>query len=120
MKQQDAVQALAALAHDSRLAVFRLLVKCGPSGMAAGDIAKAVGIGSTGLSFHLKELDRAGLVMSWRMGRFVHYAVRVEGMRTLLGYLTEDCCQGLPELCGSLSNAVGEPCCAPPAKANAE
>ena len=111
MEQQDAVKALAALAHEARLSVFRLLVKCGPSGMAAGDIAKAVGIGATALSFHLKELDRAGLVMSWRVGRFVRYAVRVEGMRALLAYLSEDCCQGMPELCGGMSEAIEDLCC---------
>ncbi len=119
MELQDAVKALSALAHDSRLAVFRLLVKCGPSGMAAGDIAKTVGIGATALSFHLKELDRAGLVMSWRAGRFVRYAVRVDGIRALLAYLSEDCCQGRPELCGSMSEAVTALCSEQPSKATA-
>ena len=111
METQDAVKALAALAHDSRLAVFRLLVKCGPSGMAAGDIAKTVGIGPTALSFHLKELDHSGLVVSWRVGRFVRYAVRVEGMRALLAYLSEDCCQGRPELCGGMRENIEDLCC---------
>lgn len=111
MEQQDAVKALSALAHEARLSVFRLLVRCGPSGMAAGDIAKTVGIGATALSFHLKELDRAGLVMSWRAGRFVRYAVQVEGMRALLAYLSEDCCQGRPELCGGMSEAIEDLCC---------
>lgn len=101
MQERDAISALAALAHRHRLQIFRLLVRTGPSGMAAGDIADRVSISPTSMSFHLKELDRAGLVTATRTGRFVRYAVRVEGMRKLLTYLTEDCCQGQPELCGS-------------------
>ena len=94
------VAALAALAHRHRLRIFRLLVKRGPSGMPAGEIAERVGIGPTNTSFHLKELDRAGLLRATRDGRYVRYAVHVDGMRKLLSYLTEDCCQGRPELCG--------------------
>jgi len=101
MKDLDAVTALSALAHQHRLGIFRLLVRQGPSGFPAGEIAERVGISPTGTSFHLKELDHAGLVTATREGRFVRYAVRVEGMRQLLAYLTEDCCQGQPELCGS-------------------
>lgn len=116
METQDAVRALAALAHESRLNLFRLLVRCGPSGMAAGDIAKAIEIGSTALSFHLKELDRAGLLRSWREGRYIRYAVRVEGVRILLTYLTEDCCGGNPELCGGGWKPVEDFCCVPGGK----
>lgn len=94
------VASLAALAQEHRLRIFRLLVKEGPSGMAAGDIAHEVGISPTNMSFHLKELERAGLLRATRQGRFIRYAVDVEGMRKLLTYLTEDCCQGRPELCG--------------------
>jgi DNA-binding transcriptional ArsR family regulator len=101
MQERDAVSALAALAHQHRLRIFRLLVRAGPSGVPAGEIAKHAGISPTATSFHLKELDHAGLVTQTRSGRFVRYAVRVEGMRQLLTYLTEDCCQGQPELCGS-------------------
>lgn len=101
MNQQAAVSALAALAHDNRLSVFRLLVKCGPTGMAAGEIARGLGIGATALSFHMKELARAGLVRSWRDGRYVRYSVEIDGMRDLLNFLTEDCCNGQPELCGT-------------------
>ena len=68
--------------------------------MPAGEIAERVGIGPTNTSFHLKELDRAGLLRATRDGRYVRYAVHVDGMRKLLSYLTEDCCQGRPELCG--------------------
>lgn len=101
MQEYDAVSALAALAHQHRLRIFRLLVRAGPSGVPAGEIAGSVGISPTSTSFHLKELDHAALVTPTRDGRFVRYAVRVEGMRQLLTYLTEDCCQGQPELCGS-------------------
>ena len=101
MNHAAAVVALAALAHEHRLRIFRLLVRRGPSGLPAGGIAARVGISATNTSFHLKELDRAGLVHATRDGRFIRYAVHVDGMRRLLGYLTEDCCQGRPELCGA-------------------
>jgi DNA-binding transcriptional ArsR family regulator len=101
MKHTQAVASLAALAHQHRLAIFRLLVRHGPTGMPAGEIAENVGISATNTSFHLKELERAGLLRATRLGRQIIYAVHVEGMRRLLTYLTEDCCQGRPELCGS-------------------
>jgi ArsR family transcriptional regulator len=101
MKSKEAVTCLAALAHEQRLAIFRLLVKKGPSGLPAGEIAETVGATPTAASFHLKELDRAGLIHATRVGRYVRYAVHFEGMRQLLTFLTEDCCQGQPELCGS-------------------
>ncbi len=101
MEQDEAVTALGALAHDSRLSIYRTLVKCGPSGLPAGDLAKVVRIGATALSFHLKEMVRAGLIRSWREGRFVRYSVEIEGMRQLLSFLTEDCCDGRPELCSN-------------------
>lgn len=101
MDSKDVVTCLAALAHEQRLAIFRLLVKEGPSGLPAGEIAEAVGATPTAASFHLKELDRSGLLQATRVGRFIRYAVHFEGMRQLLAFLTEDCCQGRPELCGS-------------------
>ena len=101
MDENQAVTALAALAHQQRLAIFRLLVVEGPNGLPASEIAEAVGATPTGASFHLKELDRAGLIRGTRDGRFIRYAVHVEGMRQLLTYLTEDCCQGKPQLCGA-------------------
>ncbi len=100
MDPSRVVDALSALAHEHRLHIFRLLVKEGPSGRPAGDIAQAAGISATNTSFHLRELERAGLLQATREGRFIRYAVDVEGMRKLLTYLTEDCCQGRPELCG--------------------
>ena len=101
MDEPRIIASLAALAHAHRLRIFRLLVRQGPSGMTAGDIAGAIGASATNASFHLKELDRAGLLRATRQGRFIRYAINVEGMRALLTYLTEDCCQGRPELCGS-------------------
>ena len=102
MSPSDAITALAALAHPQRLAIFRLLVVEGPNGLPATEIAGAVEATPTGASFHLKELDRAGLIRGTRDGRFIRYAVQVEGMRRLLSYLAEDCCRGNPELCGSI------------------
>lgn len=110
MEQDEAVAALSALAHDSRLSIYRTLVKCGPSGLAAGDIAKVVRLGATALSFHLKEMVRAGLIRSWREGRFVRYSVEIECMRQLLGFLTEDCCAGDPELCSVSGLGASEFC----------
>ena len=110
MKERNAVALLAALAHEHRLRIFRLLVKRGPSGMPAGEIAERVGISATNTSFHLKELDRAGLLRSTRQGRYVRYAIDVDGMRKLLTYLTEDCCQGRPELCGDAFAAASKLC----------
>ena len=101
MKDQAAIDMLAALAQEHRIRIFRLLVKAGPSGMPATEIAETVGISPTSASFHLKELDHAGLLVATRQGRFIRYAVHVDGMRQLLAYLTEDCCQGQPELCGT-------------------
>jgi DNA-binding transcriptional ArsR family regulator len=101
MDEKHAVTSLAALAHPQRLRIFRLLVQQGPSGLPAFEIAEAIQAGPTAASFHLKELDRAGLIHATRDGRFVRYAIHVEGMRQLLTYLTEDCCRGQPELCGS-------------------
>ena len=106
MDQRKAVGALSALAHEHRLKVFRLLVKAGPGGLAAGAIATRIGIAPSALSFHLAHLERAGLLRSWRVQRHIFYAVSVEDMRRLLAFLTEDCCQGQPELCGELVPAT--------------
>ena len=110
MNDKDAVICLAALAHDQRLAIFRLLVKEGPSGLSAGEIAEAVDATPTGASFHLKELDRAGLIHATRVGRYIRYAVHFDKVRQLLTFLTEDCCQGQPELCGSTIKKVRKLC----------
>ena len=100
MEEKAAVQALRALAQEHRLAIFRAAGGEGPNGLPAGEIAERVGIPSSTLSHHLAHLERAGLLRSWRVERRIFYAVDVEGTRRLLAFLTEDCCQGHPEICG--------------------
>ena len=102
METKDALAALAALAQETRLEVFRLLVRAGPVGLPAGNIAERIGVQPATLSFHLKELERAGLLSSRRESRQIYYAPDVEGMRGLLAFLTEDCCGGRPEICAPL------------------
>jgi ArsR family transcriptional regulator len=94
MEMSEAVGALAALAHESRLAVFRLLVEAGPDGLPAGRIGENLGIPASSLSFHLKELSHAGLLTSRQRGRFVIYAANFDAMNGLVGFLTENCCAG--------------------------
>ena len=104
MKLFDAANALSALAQPSRLEVFRLLVRSGEEGICAGDISKHLNIPKPTLSFHLKELAQAGLVDSRRDGRSIIYRLNVTGMKDLMSFLTEDCCQGRPELCQPTNN----------------
>jgi DNA-binding transcriptional ArsR family regulator len=103
MEKPDAVAALAALAQDNRLDVFRLLVQAGPEGLPAGRIATALDLAPNTLSFHFDRLRSAGLVTVRRAGRSMIYAARFETMNALLGYLTENCCQGAPEECASVA-----------------
>lgn len=109
MDDRSAVEALAALAQETRLRVFRLLVAAGPGGLPAGEVAQAAGVPASTLSFHLERLERAGLLRSCRRGRQILYAAELENMRRLLAFLTADCCNGHPELCGGLL-AVVEAC----------
>jgi ArsR family transcriptional regulator, arsenate/arsenite/antimonite-responsive transcriptional repressor len=99
MEKTDAVAALAALAQDSRLDVFRLLVQAGPKGMPAGEIATALKLAPNTLTFHFDRLRGAGLVTVRRDGRSMIYAARFESMNALLAYLTENCCRGAPQAC---------------------
>ncbi|MCP3987146.1 MAG: helix-turn-helix transcriptional regulator [bacterium] len=94
MKSTEAVIALSALAQDARLDIFRSLVGVGPEGLSAGAIAKRLGIPGATLSFHLKELKNAGIVKCRRDGRSLIYSPDFESMNELLGFLTENCCQG--------------------------
>jgi ArsR family transcriptional regulator, arsenate/arsenite/antimonite-responsive transcriptional repressor len=110
MDEGKIIMSLAALAHEHWLRIFRLLVRIGPSGLPAGEIAETIGISATNTSSDLKELDRAGLIRPTRDGRFIRYAVLVEGMRELLTYLTEDCCRGRPDLCGSAVVSAAKVC----------
>lgn len=106
MNSENAVTALGALAQDTRLAVFRLLVRAGPEGISAGDIAHTVGATPSTLSHHLGLLERAGLATSRRSGRMLFYAANYPGTRGLLAFLMENCCQGNPDLCGNLMPAT--------------
>lgn len=92
MKSKTVVAALAALAQESRLAVFRLLVKRGPEGFSPGEISEQLAIPAPTLSFHLKTLSSAGLLDVRRAGRFLHYSANFEQMNGILGFLTEHCC----------------------------
>ena len=96
MEKRVAVMALAALAQDNRLDVFRLLVQAGPDGMPAGAVAEALDLAPNTLTFHFDRLRMAGLVTVRRDGRSMIYAARYEAMNDLLGFLTENCCGGVP------------------------
>jgi DNA-binding transcriptional ArsR family regulator len=109
METTQALSALSALAHETRLTVFRLLVRQGPEGMPAGEIAERLGVPSPTLSFHLKELERAGLIRAARRHRHILYATDYRGTRDLLDFLMRDCCQGHPEICGA-GTCVAEEC----------
>lgn len=99
MKISDVRIALAALAHEKRLEIFRLLVKRGPEGFAAGEIAGKLGLPAPTLSFHIRELDRAGLVSARQDGRYIHYSANFDAMRGLVDFLTEHCCSLADESC---------------------
>ena len=99
MEKTNAVSALAALAQDNRLDVFRLLVQAGPAGMPAGAVADALDLAPNTLTFHFDRLRQAGLVTVRREGRSMIYAARFETMNALLAFLTENCCAGAPEKC---------------------
>lgn len=108
-----AAERLAALGHESRLAIFRLLVQAGPAGLSAGAIGEVVGLAPNALSFHLSHLSRVGLIEGRRESRFIHYAARFAGMDDLIGFLTENCCQGEPCLPGRTTSRPASPKCRP-------
>jgi DNA-binding transcriptional ArsR family regulator len=99
------IAALAALAQESRLAIYRLLVEAGPTGFSVGEIGADLKVSPATLSFHLKELARAGLIAARQDGRYIYYSANYEGMNQLLGYLTENCCA---------RDGTCAPGCAPP------
>ena len=108
MEKTNAVAALAALAQDNRLDVFRLLVQAGPDGLSAGTVAERLKLAPNTLTFHFDRLRHAGLVTVRRAGRSMIYAARYDSMRALLAYLTENCCQGT-EPCDPAACAPVEP-----------
>jgi DNA-binding transcriptional ArsR family regulator len=114
METQAALNGLSALAQEGRLAVFRLLVKAGPDGLAAGEIARKTDTAPNTLSAQLLLLANAGLVRARRDGRSIIYSADYDRMSALLLFLTEDCCGGRTEICAPLMQAVSR--CCPPAR----
>src|SRR5437868_9194450 len=112
MDESQARNCFAALAQETRLAVVRLLVKSGEEGVAAGAIADEVGVSASNISFHLKELERAGLILQRREARSIIYAADFKALRDLIGFLMEDCCGGRPEICAPAPS----PACKPSSK----
>jgi DNA-binding transcriptional ArsR family regulator len=106
MEKSAVIEALGALAQETRLDIFRLLVQKGPEGLAAGEMGTQLRLPSPTMSFHLNQLRFAGLVTSRRESRSIIYTANFEAMTALLGYLTENCCGGRPELC-DLPSATG-------------
>jgi DNA-binding transcriptional ArsR family regulator len=118
MKSTDAVESLGALAQETRLAIFRLLVQAGAEGLPAGAIAEKLAVAPATLSFHLKELTRAGLATPRNASRFIYYSANYERMAALMTYLTENCCRGMPGECiGPMETALAR-CGSTPAKGN--
>jgi ArsR family transcriptional regulator len=113
METKTAVTALAALAQETRLSVFRLLVQAGPEGIPAGRIGEELEVAPATLSFHLKELSHAGLLISHQNGRFIYYAADFERMAGLMIFLTQNCCQGMPQECLTVVETALGRCCVP-------
>ena len=111
MELSIAVKRLSALAQDSRLCVFRLLVQAGQAGVAAGEVARSLDITPNTLSAQLNILANAGLIASRREGRSIIYAARYDAMTELLAYLMADCCQGRPEVCAPLTEIAARAAC---------
>ncbi len=111
MEIKPAVAALSALAHEGRLAVFRMLVQAGSSGIPAGEIARRLGVPPNTLSANLNLLSHAGLIDSRRAGRSIIYTASYGRMAALLGFLMEDCCQGAVEICAPLAELVNRAAC---------
>lgn len=114
MESKLAVFALSALAHEGRLAVFRMLVQAGSDGVAAGEIARRLGVPANTLSANLNVLSHAGLIDSRREGRSIIYTAAYEQMAALLGFLMEDCCQGSAAICAPLAEIVNRAACCTP------
>lgn len=102
MKQSAAVNSFAALGHDTRLGIFRALVESGPDGLPASEIAEKLEIRPSNLTFHIAHLERASLVRSRRVGRWIIYSADFGAMGDLVDFLTQKCCGGHPEVCRSL------------------
>lgn len=110
MDEGQAQSAFAALAQETRLKIVRLLVRAGPDGMAAGDIAESVEVSASNVSFHLKELEHAGLIEARRDARSIIYSAAYGGLTELIRFLMKDCCAGRPEICAPV---LADRCCSP-------
>lgn len=111
MDQRQALSAFGALSQETRLQILRMLVVAGPDGMAAGTIAERAEVSASNVSFHVKELERAGLVSARRDSRSIIYSAEYDSLSGLIRFLMEDCCSGRPEICAP---AIAQPCCTPP------
>ena len=110
MDERQALSAFAALAQEHRLRIVRVLVKAGPDGLAAGLLASEVGVSTSNVSFHLKELEHAGLIQSRRESRSIIYRATYPALSDLIQFLMRDCCQGRPEVCTPVVAALAV-CC---------
>ena len=113
MEIKTAVTTLAALAQETRLSIFRLLVEAGRDGESVGRIGESLKVAGATLSFHLKELARAGLVTSRQERQFIYYTVDFERMAEIMTYLTQNCCHGMPQACLSVVETALGTCCPP-------
>ena len=113
METTTAVAALGALAQETRLSIFRLLVEAGPEGVPAGRLGETLAVPAATLSFHLKELAHAGLVSARHDGRFIYYSVDFDQMAALMSFLTHNCCKGMPQECLTVVETALGRCCAP-------
>lgn len=116
MEIKTAVTALGALAQETRLSIYRMLVEAGPEGVAAGRIGEALEVPGATLSFHLKELARAGLVSAKQEKQFIYYAADFERMAELMTFLTQNCCRGMPQECLTVVETALGRCCPPQSK----
>ena len=111
MKERQALASFAALSQETRLHIIRMLVVAGPEGMAAGAIAERAEVSASNVSFHLKELERAGLINQQREARSIIYSANYEELGALVRFLMEDCCSGHPEICAPAARVAA--CCEP-------
>ncbi|MBB4213865.1 DNA-binding transcriptional ArsR family regulator [Rhizobium sp. BK212] len=114
MDQRQALIAFGALSQETRLHIVRMLVVSGPGGMAAGAIAEKAEVSPSNISFHLKELERSGLIAQQRESRSIIYTANYEALGGLVRFLMEDCCSGHPEICAPAAKVAA--CCAPKGK----
>jgi DNA-binding transcriptional ArsR family regulator len=114
MDERQALASFGALSQETRLQIVRMLVVAGPDGMAAGTIAEKLEVSPSNISFHLKELDRAGLVAQQREARSIIYTASYAALGSLVKFLMEDCCSGHPEICAPAAEVAA--CCAPVGK----